>query len=97
LEYNFEWDPIKARENLRKHKISFERGADIFLDSLALSVYDETHSRTEDRWITLGKDGKGILLVVVHTFREVDNNNTSIRIISARRATRREAKQYAAR
>jgi len=97
LQYNFEWDPIKARENLRKHKISFERGAEIFLDPLALSVYDETHSRTEDRWITLGKDGNGILLVVVHTFREVDNNNTSIRIISARRATRREAKQYAAR
>jgi hypothetical protein len=97
VQYNFEWDPIKARENLRKHKISFERGAEIVLDPLALSVYDEIHSRTEDRWITLGKDRNNVLLVVVHTFLEIDGDNCSIRIISARRATRHEAKQYSAR
>jgi len=97
VQYNFEWDPIKARENLRKHKISFERAAEIFLDPLALSVHDETHSTTEDRWITLGKDKNHVLLVVVHTFLEIDGDNCSIRIISARRATRREAKQYSAR
>ncbi|MGQ9645470.1 MAG: BrnT family toxin [Thermodesulfobacteriota bacterium] len=44
MQYHFEWDPIKARENLRKHKISFERGAEIVPDPLALSVYDEIHS-----------------------------------------------------
>jgi hypothetical protein len=97
VQYNFEWDPAKARDNLQKHKISFERGAEVFLDPLALSIYDNKHSRGEDRWITLGKDSNDILLVVIHTFREVDNNNTSIRIISARRATRHEAKQYSAR
>jgi len=97
VQYNFEWDPIKARENLRKHKISFERGAEIVLDPLALSVYDEIHSRTEDRWITLGKDRNNVLLVVAHTFSEIDGDNCGIRIISARRATRHEAKQYSAR
>jgi uncharacterized DUF497 family protein len=97
VQYNFEWDPIKARENLRKHKVSFERGAEIFLDPLALSIYDKEHSRTEDRWITLGNDSNNVLLVVVHTFSELDDDHCNIRIISARRATRREAKQYSSR
>lgn len=97
MQYNFEWDPVKARENLRKHKISFERATEIFLDPLALSVYDERHSRAEDRWVTLGNDRHNVLLVVVHTFLEIDGGNCNIRIISARRATRREGKQYAMR
>ena len=97
MQYNFEWDPIKARENLRKHKVSFERAAEVFLDPVALSIYDEDHSRVEDRWITLGKDSNNVLLVVVHTFRELDDEHCNIRIISARRATRREAKEYSPR
>ena len=94
LQYNFEWDPKKARQNLQKHKISFERAAEIFLDPIAISIYDEDHSLDEDRWITMGKDRAGILLVVIHTFHEQNNNQCIIRMISARRATKNEIKQY---
>lgn len=94
MQYNFEWDPVKAKQNLRKHGGSFERAAQVFLDSLMLSIYDEEHSEEEERWITLGMDRNGVLLVVVHTFREIDPDNCNIRIISARKATKREAQQY---
>ena len=97
MQYNFEWDPDKARDNLRKHRVSFERATEVFFDPFGLSLFDRRHSRTEDRWITLAKDRNDVLLVVVHTFREIDNDNSNIRIISARRATRREAKQYSVR
>jgi uncharacterized DUF497 family protein len=48
VQYNFEWDPIEARENFRKHKVSFERAFQVFLGHFALSIYDRKHSRTED-------------------------------------------------
>jgi uncharacterized DUF497 family protein len=94
VQYNFEWDVIKARQNYRKHKVRFERAAEIFLDQFMLSIFDNEHSLTEDRWITIGKDKNDIPLVVIHTFRETDLNNCIIRIISARRATKQEIKQY---
>ncbi len=94
MQYNFEWDPTKAKSNFRKHKISFERASEIFLDPFMLSVFDKTHSTNEDRWITLGKDRNNVTIVVVHTFRDIDLDNSTIRIISARRATKREDKQY---
>ena len=97
MQYNFEWDPAKAKENYRKHKVSFERAAEIFLDPFMLSVFDDEHSKVEDRWVTIGKDRNDIPLVVVHTFREIDTNNSGIRIISARRATKKEVKQYSTR
>ena len=73
MRYNFEWDPKKADQNLRKHGISFERSAYVFKDPHAISIYDDDHSLKEDRWITIGKNGGGILLVVVHTFRKLDD------------------------
>jgi hypothetical protein len=94
VEYNFEWDPAKARENLRKHHVSFERAAQIFLDPHMLSIYDEAHSESEDRWVTLGMDQSDILLVVVHTFHEIEADTATIRLISARKVTRREAQAY---
>jgi hypothetical protein len=97
LQYIFEWDPRKAGGNLRKHGVSFERAAQVFLDRSALSLYDRQHSGREDRWITLGKNGSNRVLVVVHTFREIARNSCCIRVISARRATRREARQYSLR
>ena len=97
MEYNFEWNPAKAKENYRKHKVSFERAAEAFLDPLMLSVFDDVHSRAEDRWITIGKDKNDVPLVVVHTFREIDAGNSTIRIVSARRATKKEVKQYSMR
>ena len=97
MQYDFEWDPAKAKENLRKHKIDFEHAAQVFLDPYMVSIEDGEHSEEEDRWITLGKDKTAVVLVVIHTFREVDPDNFTIRLISARKATRREAKQYATR
>ena len=94
MQYNFEWDPTKAKSNLRKHKISFERASEIFLDPFMVSVFDDTHSSDEDRWITVGKDRNNVTIVVIHTFLEVDQEASTIRIISARRTTKREAKQY---
>lgn len=94
MRYNFEWDPAKAKQNPRKHGVSFGRAAQVFLDPLAISIYDAEHSEEEDRWVTLGMDRNDVLLVVVHTFREMDSDNYNIRIISARKATRREAEQY---
>jgi uncharacterized DUF497 family protein len=93
LQYIFEWDPRKAKENLRNHRIGFERGATIFRDPQALSIFDVAHSHEEDRWITLGLEQGGSLLVVVHTFHQIDESSRRIRIISARRATAREIRQ----
>ena len=94
MNYNFEWDPVKAKNNFAKHKISFQRASTIFFDPFALSIFDDEHSIDEDRWLTLGKDSKGILIVVFHTFRKIDSHACTIRIISARKATRKEGRQY---
>ena len=95
--YDFEWDAQKAKQNLRKHGVSFERAATVFLDPNALSIFDPEHSAGEDRWITLGMDRQGVMLVVSHTFREVDEQTASVRVITSRKATKAERKQYAKR
>ena len=94
MHYNFAWDPGKAKQNLEKHKIRFERATEIFLDPFAVSIYDEDHSTDEDRWVTIGKDRAGKLLVVIHTFSPKSKNLCLIRMISARIATKNEVKQY---
>ena len=98
FEHQFEWDPAKAIRNARDHRVSFERAATVFLDPNAISIFDEQHSEEEERWITLGLDRNGTLLVVCHTFREGRKSErppySKIRLISARRANREEAKQY---
>jgi len=94
LHYIFEWDPIKAKANLRKHRISFDRAAEIFLDPLAISIFDEEHSEVEERWVSLGLDRGGTVLVLNHTFLEVSSEECKIRIISARKANKRENRQY---
>ena len=91
--YNFEWNIEKEKQNNRKHKISFVRATTVFRDPNHISVFDEEHSANEDRWITLGVDKNGVLLVVIHTFVQVDRN-VNIRIITARRATKTEILQY---
>jgi len=92
--YTFEWNPFKARSNLRKHRISFDRAAEVILDPLAVSVLDVEHGEAEERWVTSGKDKRGSVLILVHTFVEVSAQECRVRIISARRATKREIKQY---
>jgi uncharacterized DUF497 family protein len=94
FQYQFEWDPAKARENARNHRVTFERAATVFLDPNALSVFDNEHSQDEDRWITLGLDRAEALLVVCHTYKEEAESSARIRLFSARRATKTEAKPY---
>jgi uncharacterized DUF497 family protein len=94
LRYTFEWDPIKARENLRKHRISFDRAAEIILDPLTASIPDEEHSEDEERWVSIGKDRRGSVLILIHTFLEISAEECRIRIISARKANKQETKQY---
>lgn len=85
----FEWDSRKAEINLRKHGVSFDEAASIFLDSLALSGPDPDHSIGESRYISFGISRLGRLLSISHTYRP-----GAIRIIMARRMTRGERKTY---
>ena len=93
---NLEWNPGKAKQNLRKHGVTFGQGATVLLDPVAINLYDEEHSREEDRWITLGRSSQGDILVVVHTFDEQSDGNVAVRMISARQATKREKQRYEA-
>ena len=85
------WDEAKAAENLRKHRVSFEEGATVFADENARLKPDPDNSQAEDRFLILGFSAKLRLLIVCHAYRE---NDEVIRIISARKATRNERKQY---
>jgi hypothetical protein len=85
----FEWDPGKAKSNRRKHGVSFEEACTIFGDSLSISIPDGTHSKEEARSLTIGRSNLGNLLVVAHA-----DSETSVRLISARRSTRSERKEY---
>ena len=87
----FEWDDNKNKLNKRKHKISFEEAQTVFYDDDALLIDDPEHSRYEERFIILGLSKRANLLVVCHCLRK---SETVIRIISARKATKTEAKQY---
>ena len=90
----FEWNPAKAASNLRKHKVSFDLAATVFQDTFMLSVPDAGHSGFEERWISMGCDQDGHILVVSHTYSEIGNGNILVRIISARHATRNERRQF---
>jgi len=94
MRYNFEWDPEKARANKRKHKVSFELASTVFRDPKGISVFDSEHGESEERWLTLGISATGALLVVHHTYDQLDDLMVRIRIISSRKATKRETKQY---
>ena len=88
---NFEWDNRKAELNKKKHGVSFEEAATVFDDADALQIFDPDHSEEEDRFILLGMSSILRVLVVCHCFRA---NDDTIRIISARRATRNESSTY---
>ena len=87
--FKFEWDNQKAQSNLLKHGVSFDEAVSVFGDALALTFSDTDHSMDEDRSRTYGTSNKERHLVVVHTERR-----NSIRIISARKATRYEKDIY---
>ena len=88
-EMEFEWDPEKAGLNLKKHRVSFAHASTIFGDPLSMTFHDPDHSDDEDRYITIGLSAENVLLIVSHADR-----HTRIRIISARRTTRRERTIY---
>ena len=85
----FEWDEKKAKQNIKKHGISFEEAATVFGDPFSITIYDPLHSKNEDRFVILGMSNKSRLLLVVHTDR-----GDIARIISARKATTKERMQY---
>ncbi len=87
----FEWDENKNRINKSKHKISFEEAKTVFYDDEALVIDDPKHSSEEERFIILGFSKRANLLVVCHCYRE---SESVIRIISARKATKSEERQY---
>ena len=89
MSIKFEWDPRKARRNLRKHGIDFDEATTIFADTLSITIPDPDHSADEERWVTMGLSNRQRLLVVVHTEEE-----ETIRIISARMTDRLERRKY---
>ncbi len=89
----FIWDPVKEKINIQKHEISFTESCYVFSDLYSLNLFDEQHSEDEDRWITLGQTPNGKILVVVHTFKKMGEIEV-VRIISSRKATKKETKKY---
>lgn len=85
----FEWDRDKAAQNRKKHGISFREAATVFGDPLSITFPDFAHSEEEPRYITIGMTERGTMIVVAHTEEE-----DTVRIISARRATRHERRFY---
>jgi uncharacterized protein len=89
MSLRFTWDPKKAAANLRKHRVAFPEAATAFADPLSVTIPDPEHSQAEDRFILLGQSERGRLLVVAHTER-----GDTLRLISARLATRPERRDY---
>ena len=89
----FLWDPVKAVSNYKKHGVSFELASSIFDDPNQISI-EEIDSQSEQRWITIGMTPNFQTLIVVHLYFETISGEEVIRIISARKANKREKKEY---
>jgi len=87
----FSWGTQKARQNIKKHRISFEEASTVFFDEKAIEFFDPDHSKNEDRFLMLGLSGRLRAVVVCYCLRK---SSSEIRIISARRATKKEKKVY---
>lgn len=92
--FTFEWDEAKAATNLRKHGVTLAMAASIFHDPHLLTIADLEHSTSEERWFSLGTARNGALLAVAYSWTVQEAGIIRIRLISARRATRAESKQY---
>ena len=91
-EMKFSWDARKAKQNAKKHSMSFEEASTVFFDEKAIEFYDPDHSEGEDRFLMLGLGWRLRMLVVCYCLRE---GGSEIRIISARKATKKEMRVYA--
>ena len=94
MELLFEWDENKAKENLKKHKVSFEEAKTVFNDPLLITFFDESHSRVEERYISIGMAASNRILLVVHTEIEKTEEFLLIRMISCRKPTALERRTY---
>jgi uncharacterized DUF497 family protein len=94
VQLDITWDPAKAQSNITKHGVTFVQAATVLHDALALTTFDAAHSEFEERWFTLGTASDGKLLAVSHTYQHSEPINVTVRIISAREATKRERQQY---
>jgi uncharacterized DUF497 family protein len=95
MQFQFEWDEIKAAANERKHGVTFELASTVFRDPRLLTTPDLEHSETEERWFSIGWSANGAILSVVYLWTESDPETTEIRLISARDATQTEIRRYA--
>jgi uncharacterized DUF497 family protein len=91
IELRFVWDPVKARTNVKDHHITFEEAQTVFYDEHGVEFFDDRHSDWEERFLMLGLSARRRLLLVCYCYRE---SESVIRIISARKATPREAQFY---
>jgi len=95
MNFSFVWDKEKADSNKQKHKITFKEASSVFLSGTdILTIYDGAHSEDEDRWLSIGFSASGNLLIVVHTYKVLGKSPIEIRIISSRKATKKEIEQY---
>ena len=91
----FSWDARKAQANYDKHEVAFEEAATVFADPAGLDWEDPAHSREERRYKRLGRSVAGRILLIVYTVRRLPHGHETIRVISARQASRKERKAYA--
>jgi hypothetical protein len=89
LSLTFEWDEKKAKENIKKHRVSFEEAKTVFNDPLSVTIYDPDHSIDEYRYIDIGLSSKNRLIVVSYL-----EKGEKIRIVSSRKATKKEQRDY---
>ena len=89
-----EWDDKKAKSNKVKHGVTFDDAASVFEDPLHLSLLDKRYDDFEERWVTIGSTSEGKVFVVVHVYLFDESGNEQMRIISARKATKKEREQY---
>jgi len=90
-EIKLSWDARKAKQNIKKHRVSFEEASTVFFDERAIEFFDPDHSEQEDRFLMLGLSGRLRVLVVSYCLRK---KGSEIRVISARKATSKEQKVY---
>jgi uncharacterized protein len=93
--YRFDWDAAKERINVRKHDgITFSLASTVLHDPLSISIYDDEHSESEERWVSIGQASNGQTLVVIHTYVPLDTQHVQVRLISARKADKQERQDY---
>jgi len=90
----FEWDEYKNKENIKRHGFSFEEAKDVFDDPFHISILDKRFDYFEERWITIGAAKERKIIVIGHLYYITEDGNEIIRIVTARKATKKEREEY---